>query len=142
IAARFGYEVRGDLTGRAATGVTLATGDLRPGDVFVGIHGVRRHGAEFAAEAAQNGAVAILTDAAGAEIAADAGVPIFVTDDPRGRMADLAAWVYGNVDAMPVMLGVTGTNGKTSTVHLQDALLQQLGLTSGMSSSARRHIDG
>lgn len=142
IASRFSYEVRGDLTGRSATGVTLATGDLRPGDIFVGIHGIRRHGAEFAAEAAQNGAVAILTDADGAEIAKDAGLPILVTDDPRGRMADLAAWVYGNVDAMPVMLGVTGTNGKTSTVHLQDALLQQLGLVSGMSSSARRHIDG
>ncbi len=142
IAARFDYEVRGDLTGLAATGVTLATGDLRPGDIFVGIHGVRRHGAEFAAEAAQQGAVAILTDADGAEMAKDAGVPLLVTDDPRGRMADLAAFVYGNVDTMPVMLGVTGTNGKTSTVHLQDALLQQLGLTSGMSSSARRHIDG
>ncbi|GAA3899205.1 Mur ligase family protein [Microbacterium invictum] len=142
IAARFSYEVRGDLTGRSATGVTLATSDLRAGDIFVGIHGVRRHGAEFAAEAAEKGAVAILTDAGGAEIARDAGLPILVTDDPRGRMADLAAWVYGNVGAMPVMLGVTGTNGKTSTVHLQDALLRQLGLTSGMSSSARRHIDG
>ncbi|MGV9195053.1 Mur ligase family protein [Microbacterium sp. MC2] len=142
IATRFGYEVRGDLTGRTATGVTLATGDLRPGDIFVGIHGVRRHGAEFAADAAGQGAVAILTDAAGATLAADAGIPVLVTDDPRTRMADLAAYVYGNVEAMPVMLGVTGTNGKTSTVHLQDALLQQLGLTSGMSSSARRHIAG
>ncbi|WP_415125878.1 Mur ligase family protein [Microbacterium sp.] len=132
----------GDADDVVLTGITLATGDLRPGDVFVGIRGVREHGARFAADAVARGAVAIVTDEAGAAIAADAGVPIVVVDDPRARLADLAAWVYGNDEAMPVLLGVTGTNGKTSTVHLQDALLQQLGIPSGMSSSARRHIDG
>lgn len=142
LAARAAQRTVGDLDGVTVTGITLATGDLHPGDVFVGIHGVRRHGAEFAAEAAGKGAVAILTDEAGAEIAARAGLPILITDDPRARLADLASFVYGNDDDLPVMLGVTGTNGKTSTVHLQDALLQQLGVHSGMSSSARRHIDG
>lgn len=141
-AERFELEVRGELAGRAVTGITLATRDVRPGDVFMGIRGVRRHGAELAAEAAEAGAVAIVTDAEGAHLAADSGLPILVIEHPRGHLAAMASWVYGNDNAMPLMLGVTGTNGKTSTMHLLDALLQQLGIVSGMSSSARRHIDG
>jgi UDP-N-acetylmuramoyl-L-alanyl-D-glutamate--2,6-diaminopimelate ligase len=141
-AERFDLTVVGDIEGLVTRGITLATGDLRPGEVFVGIHGVRRHGAEFAAEAAEKGAVAIVTDAAGAEIAKDSGLPVLITDDPRGRLAELSTWVYGNDGAMPLMLGVTGTNGKTTTVHFQDAILQQMGIPSGMSSSAHRHIDG
>ena len=49
LAARFGVDVRGDLAGVTLTGITLATADLRPGDVFVAVRGVNRHGAEFAA---------------------------------------------------------------------------------------------
>ena len=83
---------------------------------------------------------AIVTDEEGAEIARDAGLPILVTDDPRGRLAAMAAWVYGNENRMPLMLGVTGTNGKTSTTHFLAGLLRQLGVVPGMSSSAERHI--
>lgn len=141
-AERFGLEVHGDLSGRSTTGITLATADLRAGEVFVAIRGVRAHGADYAVEAIEKGAVAIVTDAAGLEIARDAGVPVLVTDDPRGHLADMASWVYDNEGHMPIMLGVTGTNGKTTVVHLQDALLQQMGVRSGMSSSAHRHING
>ena len=95
VARRSARRTIGDLDGVEVTGVTLATTDLHPGDLFVGIHGVRRHGAEFAADAVRGGAVAILTDEAGAEIAADAGVPILVTDDPRGALADISSFVYG-----------------------------------------------
>ena len=49
LAARFALETRGDLSGVSLTGLTLATADLRPGDVFVAVRGVNRHGAEFAA---------------------------------------------------------------------------------------------
>src|SRR6476646_7757698 len=84
LAARFAREVRGDTAGRAVSGVTLATADLRAGEAFVAIRGANRHGAEFAAAAAEKGAVAIVTDPAGADIAADAGIPILIVDDPRG----------------------------------------------------------
>ncbi|GAA4158276.1 UDP-N-acetylmuramoyl-L-alanyl-D-glutamate--2,6-diaminopimelate ligase [Gryllotalpicola daejeonensis] len=143
-AAHFGLEVDGALEGLTATGITLATADLRAGEIFVGIHGVRAHGASFAPEAVDKGAVAIVTDADGLKLVRDAGltVPVLVTDDPRGHLADYSAWVYGTADSPLKILGVTGTNGKTSTVHLQDALLTQLGVVSGMSSSAQRHIAG
>lgn len=142
LAERFGFEVRGDVSGLTTRGVTHASGDIRPGEVFVALPGARTHGATFSRDARERGAVAVVTDAAGAEIAGETGLPLLVTEDPRGVLAALASDVYGNDGRMPVTLGVTGTNGKTSTVHLQDALLQQLGVRSGMSSTAHRHIDG
>lgn len=126
----------------AFTGLTLATADLRPGEVFVAIRGVNRHGAEFASAAAEKGAVAIVTDAAGAVIAAEAGVPIVVVENPRAILGDLSAWVYATSDDLPVLLATTGTNGKTSVSHLLEGILGQLGVVTGLSSTAERHIAG
>lgn len=143
-AARFGRELRGDATGVVLSGITLATADLRPGEAFVALQGLNRHGAEFAAPAAERGAAAIVTDAAGAEIAAAAGLPIVVVEDPRGQLGELSAWVYGTGvdDALPLLFGTTGTNGKTSVSHLLEGILGQLGIVTGLSSTAERHIAG
>ncbi|AZS36367.1 UDP-N-acetylmuramoyl-L-alanyl-D-glutamate--2,6-diaminopimelate ligase [Microbacterium lemovicicum] len=144
LAERFAREVRGDTTGRLVSGITLATADLRAGEVFVAIRGANRHGAEFAATAAEKGAVAVLTDDDGAALAADAGLPILVVDDPRGMLGALSAWVYGTGadDDLPLLFATTGTNGKTSVSHLLEGILGQLGVTSGLSSTAERHIAG
>jgi UDP-N-acetylmuramoyl-L-alanyl-D-glutamate--2,6-diaminopimelate ligase len=144
LASRFARDVRGDTAGVAVTGITLATADLRAGEAFVAIRGVNRHGAEFAAAAAEKGAVAIITDDAGAEIAASAGLPILIVDDPRGVLGALSAWVYGTGadDALPLLFATTGTNGKTSVSHLLEGILDQLGVVTGLSSTAERHIAG
>ena len=144
LATRFAREVRGDLSGVALSGITLATADLRPGEAFVAIQGVNRHGAELAATAAEKGAVAIITDPAGAEIAASAGLPIVVVDDPRGILGALSAWVYGTGadDRLPLLFATTGTNGKTSVSHLLAGVLDQIGVVTGLSSTAERHIAG
>lgn len=142
LAADFGLEVRGDIDGLTTRGITLTSGDIRPGELFVGVQGGRTHGASFAADARERGAVAVVTDAAGADLAAETGLPVLVIENPRGVLAALASRIYGNDGKMPLMLGVTGTNGKTSTVHMQEALLRQLGVRAGMSSTAHRHIDG
>jgi UDP-N-acetylmuramoyl-L-alanyl-D-glutamate--2,6-diaminopimelate ligase len=136
----FGLEHRGSLDGVEVTGVTLGTGDLHPGDLFVGIQGLNSHGASYAAKAREGGAVAIVTDAAGAELAADAGLPILIVDDPRGALGGLAAWVYRTEESNALLFGTTGTNGKTSTSYLLEAILRQLGLVTGLSSTAERHI--
>lgn len=144
LAERFGAEVRGDAAGVSLTGITLATADLRPGEAFVALQGVNRHGAEFAAIAAAQGAVAIITDAAGADAATAAGVPVLVLADPRARMGALSAWVYGTGpdDALPILFATTGTNGKTSVSHILEGMLGQLGVVTGLSSTAERHIAG
>lgn len=144
LADRFATEVRGDLAGVQLSGITLATADLRAGEAFVAIQGVNRHGAEFAQTAADQGAVAVITDAAGADIAASAGLPIVIVDDPRGVLGELSAWVYGTgaSDPLPLLFGTTGTNGKTSVSHLLQGIFDQLGVVSGLSSTAERHIAG
>lgn len=144
LADRFAVDVHGDLAGVTLTGITLATADLRPGDVFVAVKGVNRHGAEFAADAAARGAVAVVTDREGAELATPSGLPIVLVDDPRGLLGDLSAWVYrtGRDDDLPLLLGTTGTNGKTSVSHLLEGILGQLGAVTGLSSTAERHIAG
>ncbi|MDO8382899.1 MAG: UDP-N-acetylmuramoyl-L-alanyl-D-glutamate--2,6-diaminopimelate ligase [Microbacterium sp.] len=144
LADRYATAVHGDIADSTVSGITLATADLRPGEAFVAIRGVNRHGAEFATQVAEKGAVAVITDTAGAEIAADAGLPIIVVENPRAMLGDLSAWVYGTGpgDDLPILLGTTGTNGKTSTSHLLAGILEQLGVVVGLSSTAERHIAG
>ncbi|MGM7666170.1 Mur ligase family protein [Microbacterium sp. A93] len=144
LAERFATATRGDLAGVFLTGITLATADLRAGEAFVAIQGINKHGAEFAVAAVAKGAVAIITDHAGAEIAADTGVPIVIVDDPRGILGSLSAWVYGTGadDSLPLLFATTGTNGKTSVSHLLEGILGQLDVVTGLSSTAERHIAG
>lgn len=136
----FGLEHHGATAGVEVTGVTLSTGDVRAGDLFVGLRGAHRHGAEFAADAAAAGAVAVLTDPEGLAIAAPSGLPVLVVPDPRAALGEISAWVYRTRDEPPLMLGVTGTNGKTSTAYLLEGILRQLGRVTGLSSTAERHI--
>ena len=84
------------LTGAdvAVTGVTHASGEVRPGDLYAALPGARRHGAEFVAAAAEAGAVAVLTDPAGAGRrgrgrAAGAGRRRPARGARRGRVGDL-----------------------------------------------------
>ncbi|PPF27096.1 Mur ligase family protein, partial [Rathayibacter sp. AY1A3] len=132
----------GDEGGLTAeiSGVTLIASDVEPGDLFVALPGVNRHGAEFVEQAVARGASAVLTDTAGADAARATGLPVLVVDDPRSRLGAVAAAVYGTAERSPVLLGVTGTNGKTSTVHMLEGILRQLGVVPGLSSTAERHI--
>jgi UDP-N-acetylmuramoyl-L-alanyl-D-glutamate--2,6-diaminopimelate ligase len=142
LADRYARRVIGATEGIEVRGITLATADLRPGEVFVAVPGAQRHGAEFAQTAADQGAVAVVTDESGAAIAARTGLPVLVVDDPRARLGALSAWVYGTDADMPPLLAITGTNGKTSVSHLVEGMLGALGLVTGLSSTAERHIAG
>jgi UDP-N-acetylmuramoyl-L-alanyl-D-glutamate--2,6-diaminopimelate ligase len=140
LVAEFGLTVQGSTDGVELSGVTLSTSDLHPGDLYVGIRGVHSHGAKYAAEARDGGAVAILTDAEGAELAQGVGLPIVVVASPREALGEISAWVYRTADHPPLLFGTTGTNGKTSTSYLLEGILKQLGLVSGLSSTSERHI--
>lgn len=105
-------------SGAEVTGITHDSRAVRPGDLYAALPGARAHGADFAAQAAALGAVAVLTDPAGAERAAATGLPVLVTDDPRGRMGELAATVYGRPGDALLQIGITGTSGKTTTAYL------------------------
>ncbi|NQX10653.1 UDP-N-acetylmuramoyl-L-alanyl-D-glutamate--2,6-diaminopimelate ligase [Microbacteriaceae bacterium VKM Ac-2855] len=140
LVSEFGIEHVGSVDGVEVSGVTLSSTSVQPGDLYVGVAGRNVHGARFAADAATSGAVAVMTDAAGIDEARASGLPILVTTDPREALGDVAAWVYRTHEDAPTIFGVTGTNGKTSVVYLIDALLRQLGVVSGLSSTAERRI--
>jgi UDP-N-acetylmuramoyl-L-alanyl-D-glutamate--2,6-diaminopimelate ligase len=136
----FGLDHQGSLDGVEVTGITLDSRAVLPGDLFVGLRGAHRHGATLASSARESGAVALLTDADGAELAADVGLPIVVVESPREALGEISAWVYRTADAAPLLLGVTGTNGKTSVSYLLHGILGQLGLVAALSTTAERAI--
>ncbi|MBM9835566.1 Mur ligase family protein [Prescottella equi] len=111
---------------RVITGVCQDSRRVRPGDLYAALPGRRHHGADFASEASARGAVAMLSDRP-SDI-----VPTVVVDDPRVALGPLAAWAYGNPSTAFDLYGVTGTNGKTSTVYLLEAALVAAGLRSGV----------
>lgn len=136
----FGLTVHGDIDGVELSGVSLSTSTVQPGDLYVGVPGRNAHGASYAADAARAGAVAVLTDEAGAALAARSGLPVLVTPDARAALGDVAAWIYRTADNPATLFAVTGTNGKTSVVYVLYAILTQLGVVAGLTSTAERRI--
>jgi UDP-N-acetylmuramoyl-L-alanyl-D-glutamate--2,6-diaminopimelate ligase len=122
----------GDDGERRVSGVALASSSVRPGDLYAALPGARTHGARFAADAVERGAVAVLTDPAGAALAAGAGVPLRVVDDPRAVLGAVAARVYGEPAGRLQVVGITGTNGKTTTSYLVEGGLAAAGRTTGL----------
>ncbi|MFB9310084.1 UDP-N-acetylmuramoyl-L-alanyl-D-glutamate--2,6-diaminopimelate ligase [Agromyces hippuratus] len=140
LAEAFGFAVLGEIDGLEVTGAGLSSKSVQPGDLYVGVPGRNAHGADFAASAREAGAVALLTDAAGAERASDAGLPILVTDDVRAALGEVAAWIHRTAENPATFFAVTGTNGKTSVVYLLYGILRQLGIMAGLTSTAERRI--
>ncbi|MFF0410031.1 UDP-N-acetylmuramoyl-L-alanyl-D-glutamate--2,6-diaminopimelate ligase [Kitasatospora sp. NPDC004745] len=128
------------VEGGAVSGVTHDSRAVRPGDVYVAFPGANHHGAAFAAQAAAAGAVALLTDPAGAELAAGTGLPLLVVDRPRARMGELAAAVYGRPSERLLMIGLTGTNGKTTTSYLVEGGLRGAGRAPGVIGTVEMRV--
>jgi len=116
---------RAATAGRTFTGVTMSSGDVEPGDLFVAVPGLKVHGARFVGDALARGAVAVLTDPDGVGLVPAGGdVPVLVADDPRALAGPVAAWALGDPAPHLVTVGVTGTNGKTTTTYFVDAALR------------------
>ncbi|GGP07985.1 UDP-N-acetylmuramoyl-L-alanyl-D-glutamate--2,6-diaminopimelate ligase [Nonomuraea glycinis] len=116
----------------ALTGVAIDSRQVRRGDLYVAVRGASAHGADFSAEAMAGGAVAVLTDPAGREAAAATGLPVLIVSDPRAVLGQVASWVYGRPTADIMIIGVTGTSGKSTTTYLLEAGLRAGGHTTGL----------
>jgi UDP-N-acetylmuramoyl-L-alanyl-D-glutamate--2,6-diaminopimelate ligase len=132
LASLVGAEPAAEQAGVLVTGVTLDSRDVVPGDLFAAVPGEHLHRAEFVPAAVASGAVAVLTDPDGATRASAAGVPVLVTANPRQRLGEIAATVYGRPAEHLRTIGVTGTNGKTTTTYLLASGLTRAGLTPGL----------
>ncbi|MEI7543259.1 MAG: UDP-N-acetylmuramoyl-L-alanyl-D-glutamate--2,6-diaminopimelate ligase [Mycobacteriaceae bacterium] len=129
------------------SGVTLRAQDSVSGDLFAALPGASTHGAQYTGAALDAGAVAVLTDADGAAmihrlLGDPAPVPILVHPAPRSVLGVLAADVYGHPSNRVVVLGVTGTSGKTTTAHLIEAGLRAAGRTAGLIGTVGVRIAG
>ena len=112
------------------SGVSSDTRDLDEGDLFLALPGSRVHGASFTADAISRGAVAIVTDQAGAVLSM--GLPTLIIADPRSRAGEIAAWIYGYPFRSLSAVGITGTNGKTTTSSLLHQLWSLEGRSTGI----------
>ncbi len=128
------------VEGAPATGITHDSRAVRPGDVYVAFAGANHHGAAFAGQAVGLGAVALLTDPAGAEQAAGCGVPLLVVDRPRAWMGALAARIYGDPSKALLTIGITGTNGKTTTSYLVEGGLLGAGRAPGVIGTVEMRV--
>lgn len=125
------------------TGVTLSSTRVVPGDLYAALPGARVHGARFAADAVAQGAVAVLTDAEGAALLADAStVPVLVVERPRAVLGELASRVHAEPSWALTLLGVTGTQGKTTTTRLLEGALRAAGVPAAVVGTVGTRVRG
>ena len=110
-------------------GVSMSSRAVCAGDLYVGLPGATTHGARYAAAAVAAGAVAVVTDEDGAAMVGDVGVPVVVVGQPRLHIGAWAAEVYGRPASRMQTYGITGTNGKTTTMYLLASALEAAGRT-------------
>lgn len=127
-----------------ATGLTLSSQRVQAGDLYVALPGTRAHGADYAASAIAAGAVAVVTDSEGATRLRAAGAmsQTIVIDTPRLVLGRLSAWMYDEPASALRMVGVTGTQGKTTTTWLAEGGLQNQGLAAGVIGTVGTRIRG
>jgi UDP-N-acetylmuramoyl-L-alanyl-D-glutamate--2,6-diaminopimelate ligase len=113
-------------------GVSAVTYDSRraiPGSVFVALRGLKADGAEFAAQAAARGAALTVAETARP---GGADIPWLVVSDARLALALLSDSFYAHPSRRMPVIGVTGTNGKTTTAYLLASILDAAGLEAGL----------
>jgi len=107
------------------TGLALDSRRVEGGELFLAYPGTRRDGRAFIGEAIARGAAAVAYDPAGFEYAGEVpGIPVAGL---AGRVSEIAARFYGRPGSHLFVIGVTGTNGKTSCVHFLAQSLERLG---------------
>lgn len=132
-----------DLT---ASGATMDSRAVQPGNVFFAVSGATFHGANFLPDVVRRGARIVVTDEAGVEVIEslrnelqtqalltdDFQLVVMTVDDVRYRIGELSAWMYGDPTSELDIIGVTGTNGKTTTTMMIRQGLGELGKSCGL----------
>ena len=120
------------------SGISQSSAAVIAGDLFVALPGEKFHGAEFARDAIEKGAVAVLTDEAGAAMID--GVPVLVSSNPRRAAGIASAWFYSEPMRDLYSIGVTGTNGKTTVTTLLHQIMTAAGRDSGLIGTVETRI--
>lgn len=131
-----------DLMGDGApeveiAGLAYSSASVSPGTLFFCVPGFRADGHDFAPDAVARGAAALVC-----ERPLGLGVPEIVVDDVRAAMGPAAARYFGDPTATLRVVGITGTNGKTTTAFLVRELLEAGGLRTGLLGTVKRVVGG
>ncbi|MCH5212764.1 MAG: UDP-N-acetylmuramoyl-L-alanyl-D-glutamate--2,6-diaminopimelate ligase [Oscillospiraceae bacterium] len=116
-----------EIKGIEITGIAYDSRKVAEGNIFVCIKGYETDGHKFAESAAKNGAALII-----AEDKIDAGVPVIYVKSSRKTIAELAKRFYGNPSEKLSLIGITGTNGKTTITYLVKSILEAAGKRVGV----------
>ncbi len=114
----------------SVTGIAYDSRKVNPGEVFVAVPGLRQDGRRYVGQALERGAAAIVLE--GDDILAGSATARVVVPSARAALARLAAAYFGHPSGALTVVGITGTNGKTTTSLLVDALFRRLGKTTGV----------
>jgi len=113
-----------------ATGLACDSRKVKPGDLFFAIRGRAADGNQFAAAAARQGALAVVTEMP--EGLPDLPIPVCKVPCARQALAELAACFYRHPSRGMALAGVTGTNGKTTVTFMLEHIFRQAGFTTGL----------
>jgi UDP-N-acetylmuramoyl-L-alanyl-D-glutamate--2,6-diaminopimelate ligase len=137
-----GLSVRGggDLS-TLVSGISLDSRRISPGDLYAALPGAQGHGAAYWPQARESGAVAVVTDETGV---ADVGdeVPVLVVPEVRPVLGRVSALVYDEPATRLQMIGVTGTQGKTTTTRLVESGLTGAGVPAAVVGTVGTRILG
>jgi len=131
------YITSSELPGIQVTDITADSREVKPGAIFVAVEGKTTDGHRYIPDAIARGAVAVV----GSRPIEDLLAPYIQVNDPRKALGKLVASFYGNPALSLTVIGVTGTDGKTTTANLVYHILQAAGLRTGLVSTVNALVD-
>jgi UDP-N-acetylmuramoyl-L-alanyl-D-glutamate--2,6-diaminopimelate ligase len=135
----------GDESAQPVTGVEYDSRKVRPGAVFVAMKGGSTDGNRYIDKALAAGALGIITDSAPTFdhlLVYQAGVPVLQVEHGRRALAEASAAFFGHPERTLAATGITGTNGKTTTAFLAEALLNAAARTTVLIGTIEYHVAG
>ncbi|MBI4734068.1 MAG: UDP-N-acetylmuramoyl-L-alanyl-D-glutamate--2,6-diaminopimelate ligase [Rubrobacteridae bacterium] len=128
ILSEFEHSKAYEMTEVELTGVTYDSRNVEPGNLFICVTGLKNDGHAYAKAAIDRGAVALIVERYIPEV----DLPQIVVDDSRRSMAQIASAFYGHPTRKMKLIGITGTNGKTTTAYMTVKILQVAGHKTGL----------
>lgn len=130
-------KILGDIDGVIISDICSDSRQATKGSLFIALKGGNADGNDFLRQARENGACAVVT-----EIETKADIPVIVVDDARRALSSLASRFYGEPSKKLKVVGVTGTNGKTTTCHMLASILSAAGKKTGVIGTLGAFFDG
>ncbi len=129
----------------AITGIEYDSRKVRPGAVFVAMKGGSTDGNRYVEKAIAAGALGIITDSSHTFdhlLVYQAGLPVLEVEHGRRALAEASAAFFGHPERKLAATGITGTNGKTTTAFLTEALLNAAARTTVLVGTIEYHVAG